>query len=437
MNRRFGFVVICLLGLTLAAFGVKGLNFVSNLQGKIAGDRYGMTIASIGDINGDGYTDLAIGAPGSYQVSDFKGQVSIYLGGNDPTKAAFDLVGDKAGDRFGTAISACGDINGDGIDDFAVGASKNDDSGIDAGKVYIYFGGKQFDTVPDITLMGERYNDWFGTSLAGGEDLNGDNVPDLLVGASYGGKNYSGVVYVFLGGNNLTTPAVVIEGESSGDSFGERIAILGDVSGDGVSDFAVSSYYHNAAGQRNSGKVYFYQGGSIISVKPWQTVDGKRPQANFGFALASAGDVNGDGTPDIAIGAPGDGPNTEGVAYIYAGGPVIRDPIATIYGQNPKDLYGYDICSGSVNGDKFSDVLIGTPFADIGDYRSGRVEVFQGSDKFDTVNDFHINGSSADAQCGTIVSFIPKFYGKKGGLYAVSSPGPLGNGRISFVHLYK
>ncbi len=437
MNRRFSFVILGLLGLVLAGFAARGLTYVSTLSGAVAGDRFGVVVAPAGDINGDGNADLLVGAPGSYQMQDLPGKVFLYIGGSDPAKPALEITGDKAGDRFGTAITALGDINGDGFGDFAVGASKNDEAGTDAGKVYIYFGGKQLDATPDITILGERHNDWFGASLAGSKDLNGDNITDLLVGANYGGKNYSGAVYVFLGGANFTTPAVVLDGESSGDSFGERIAILGDMSGNGVSDFAVSSYYHNSADLRNSGKVYLYQGGSIISTKPWQTIEGKRPQANFGFALAGLGDVNGDGTPDIAVGAPGDGPNTEGVAYVYAGAPVIRDPIATIYGQNPKDLYGYSLCFGDVDDDKFSDLLVGTPFADIGDYRSGRVEIFNGSQSFDTVNDFHINGNGADAQCGTAVEYIKNFYGKRGGIFVVSSPGPVGNGRISFLHIYK
>ncbi len=437
MNHRSIFVILGLMALALVGFGAKGLTYIGSLNGNVTGDRFGTTIASAGDVNGDGYADFLVGAPGSYQASDYPGKVYLFLGGAEPGKPALELSGEAVGDRFGIALTSCGDINGDGYGDFAVGADKNDQGGIDAGKVYIYHGGKELDATPDITLTGERFNDWFGTALAGGSDINGDNVPDLLVGSSYAGKKYSGIVYVFLGGASITKPAVVLEGEASGDSYGERVAMLGDVSGDGIDDFAVSSYYHNSSKQRNSGKVYIYQGGPVISTKPWQTIEGKRPQANFGFALASAGDVNGDGMVDIAIGAPGDGPNTEGVVYLYLGGPVIRDPAATIYGQNPKDLYGYDVCGGNVDSDAYSDLIIGTPFADIGDYRSGRVEIFCGSETFDTINDFHINGNGADAQCGTALAYVPKFFGRKGGLYLIGSPGPLGNGSISILHIYK
>ncbi|HHS50928.1 MAG TPA: hypothetical protein ENN07_07425 [candidate division Zixibacteria bacterium] len=437
MSRRFSFVVIGLILLALSAFGARGLSFVSTLKGFVAGDRFGVTIEPVGDVNGDGFVDFIIGAPGSYQASNYSGKAYLYFGGTDPSKPALELTGEKPGDRFGASVTALGDISGNGFGDFAIGAPRNDDGGVDAGKVYIYYGGKELSGAPDMVLTGERSNDWFGTSLAGGKDLNGDNVPDLLVGASYGGANHAGVVYVFFGGSNFGTPALVLNGESAGDGFGEKIAIFGDVSGNGVSDFGVSAYYHNSSGLRNAGKVYLYQGGSIIDKKPWHQIEGKRPQANFGFALTALGDVNGDGVPDIGIGAPGDGPNGEGVAYIYAGAPVIRDPFASIYGQNSKDLYGYSICAGDVNGDQFADILIGTPFADIGSYRSGRVEIFYGGEKLGPMNNLHINGNFADAQCGTVVAFVPNFYGRRGGLFLVSSPGPLANGGTSFVHVYK
>ena len=259
-----------------------------------------------------------------------------------------------------------------------------------------------------------------------------------MVGASYGGRNYTGVVYVFLGGSAITRPAVKIDGETSGDSFGERLAILGDLDGDGLSEFAASSYYHNSNGNKNSGRVYIFRGGSVISREPWLTLNGSRPQANFGFSIAQAGDVNKDGVQDFIVGAPGDGPNTEGVAYLYQGGPVIRDPIATFYGDNPKDLYGYAVSSaGDVNNDGYADILIGSPFADVESYRSGRVEIFYGGEKFDTVNDFHINGSQADAQCGTSLIHIAKALPGKRSMVLVGAPGPLGNGRTSYLYIYK
>jgi len=427
-----------MLSLVAVSFAARGLGYVGLLKGSVAGDRYGTRVASAGDVNGDGYTDLLVGAPGSYQAANYNGKVYLFLGGENPSEPALVINGEAPGDRFGISLTTCGDINGDGFDDFAVGADKCDQGGVDAGKVYIFFGGKELDATADIILVGDRANDWFGTAVAGGRDLNGDGVPDIIVGASYGGKNYTGVVYIFLGGSSITRPAVKIDGETSGDSFGERVAILGDLDGDGISEFAVGSYYHNSEGKKNSGRVYIYRGGSVISREAWHTMNGARPQANFGFSIASAGDVNNDGTPDIIIGAPGDGPNSEGVAYIYLGGPIIRDPVASFYGEHPKDLYGYSVCGGGdINGDGFGDVLVGAPFADIGSYRSGRVEVFFGGKEIDTIDDFHINGSSADAQCGTAVGSVSRFLGRKQSAYLINAPGPLGNGSTSYLYIYK
>jgi len=438
MSKSFKLIYLAILILAVAAFARRGLELTNTLAGKVEGDRYGTRVASAGDVNADGYMDMLVAAPGSYQSQNYSGKVYLYLGGKEPKEADLVLDGESSGDRFGISMTRLGDINGDGYGDFAIGADKNDEGGVDAGKVYIYFGGKEIDKTPDITMVGERANDWFGTCIAGGEDFNGDNVADFLVGASYGGKNYTGIVYVFLGGDNITRPAVKIDGEDSGDSFGERIVTLGDIDGDGISDFAVSSYYHNSAGQKNSGRVYIYRGGSVISTKPWHTIDGSRPQANFGFSIACAGDINADGTNDIIVGAPGDGPENEGVVYLYLGGPVVRDPVATFYGEHPKDLYGYVVCgAGDINSDSFDDIFIGSPFADVGDYRSGRVEIFHGGKEIDTINDFHINGNDADSQCGTSLCCIPKFLVRRTPIYAVSAPGPLGNGRTSFLYIYK
>jgi len=438
MSKR----LICVLGIIIAfaatSQAARGLKYVGLLKGTVAGDRYGTEVASAGDINGDGYNDILVAAPGSYQSSGYQGKVYVFLGGVDPTQPALTLTGDKPGDRFGASLTTCGDINGDGFADFAIGADKADDGGADAGKVYIYYGGKELDATADVTLTGERANDWFGTAIAGGHDLNGDQIPDLVVGASYGGKNYTGVLYVFLGGSAITNPAVKISGETSGDSFGERVAIIGDMDGDGLAEFAASSYYHNSDGNKNAGRVYIYRGGSVISREPWQTLSGTRPQANFGFSISSAGDVNKDGILDFLVGAPGDGPNAEGVAYLYQGGPVIRDPIASFFGDHPKDLYGYMVCGGGdINADGYSDIMIGTPFADVESYRSGRVEVYYGGDKIDTVNDFHVNGSEPDAQCGTSLGFISRSLPGKNDMFLVGAPGPLGNGRTSYLYIYK
>lgn len=438
MKIRLLFVFAILIGFVSISFGARGLDYVGLLKGATPGDRYGTEIAAVDDLNGDGYTDFLVGAPGSYQSTDYKGKVYLFLGGTEPTEPLLTLEGENAGDRFGASLTGLGDIDGDGYNDFAIGADKADDGGADAGKVYIYYGGKQIDNEPDVTLIGERSNDWFGTAIAGGSDINGDQIPDLIIGASYGGKNYTGVLYVFLGGTAITRPAVKIDGETSGDSFGERLAILGDLDGDGISEFAASSYYHNSDGNKNSGRVYIYRGGSVISREPWHTLSGKRPQANFGFSIAPAGDVNNDGTPDLIVGAPGGGPNAEGVAYLYQGGPVIRDPIAEIYGDNPKDLYGYAVSSGGdINRDGYDDILIGAPFADVESYRSGRVEIFYGGDKIDTINDFHINGNEADAQCGTSLAHVGRSLPGKRNMILVSAPGPLGNGRTSYLYIYK
>ncbi len=422
MRKTFvlAFVVLFCIG-----FG-RELAYVATLETGVEGDRFGVTVVALGDVNGDGYGDMLICAEGSYVLRDYPGKAYLYLGGpRFAGEAAVVFSGEAPGDHFGASATALGDINGDGFGDFAIGADKNDEGGTDAGKVYIFFGGKKIDTKPDLVIVGGRANDWFGSALAGGDDINGDGKPDLLVGAPYGGKKYAGTVSIFLGGFGFEEPALVLSGEDAGDSYGARVAMLGDVTADGIADFAVSAVYADAGDVNDAGCVYVYAGGNVISQKPVAKLSGSVPREQMGFSVCGPGDITGDGVGDILVGAPGGGPAGMGAVYVFAGGQVLRpEPFKRFLGQHQNDLFGLSVSgAGDLNADRIADFFVGAPYTDAGHYHAGRVEFYAGGKEMSIKDLYHTNGTAEESQYGYCVAYIPDFFGRGKGLYVITSAG--------------
>ncbi|MBK8381484.1 MAG: FG-GAP repeat protein [Ignavibacteria bacterium] len=164
-------------------------------------------------MNGDGYSDVIVGAPFNNAGGTDAGRAYIYFGGSAMNNVA-DLImtGEAAGDQFGSSVSSAGDVNGDGYSDVIVGAILNDAGGTGAGRAYIYFGGSSMNNVADLIMTGEAGSDQFGVSVSSAGDVNGDGYSDVIVGANgndAGGSN-AGRAYIYFGGSAMNNVADVI-----------------------------------------------------------------------------------------------------------------------------------------------------------------------------------------------------------------------------------
>lgn len=346
------------------------------LDGDIAGDQFGRSVAIIGDVDGDGMADYAVGMRGNRSGVESAGRVAVYSGATH--QILWSVDGEFAFDHFSEDIARAGDIDRDGVGDLIVGAWGSDGGGTDSGRAYVLSG---VDGALLFTFTGLMPGDNMGDSVAGGGDINNDGYNDLIVGAptSDVGASNTGSVTVFSGrdGSVLYTK----HGENANDRLGVSVAGVGDVDGDGFDDFAGGAHlFDNGGGTNdNRGMIRVYSGATGEAL---YTLIGERPGDNFGWALSGAGDVNNDGRPDIVVGAPlndAAGSNT-GRVYVYSGAD--GGLLHRFTGERGGDKLGLSVASaGDMDGDGHDDILTGAWWYDIDDDSSdnrGRAYVFSG-----------------------------------------------------------
>jgi hypothetical protein len=343
-------------------------------------DRFGGSVAGAGDVNGDGYADVVVGA---YEAVYNEGRAYVFYGGPgaddvpDLTLSGSGIVGSA----FGARVAGVGDLNGDGYDDVAVGDG--------AGAVFVFYGGHPADEFKDLTLASPQLRDQFGTALAGGGDVNGDGYDDLIVGA-YAGDSRRGRAYLYFGGPQTDgSPDLVFVGDQTYGGLGAAVAAAGDVNGDGFSDVMIG-----APGlSPDPGHAYLYYGGPGMDNVPDLTLTGDASYAPFGVAVSGAHDVNGDGSDDVIVGARG---FSSGRAYVYYGGAGNDTiPDLTFTGSGGWDLFGFSVAGpGDVNGDGFADLLVGAAWdSSVGTF-AGRAFVYYGGPAADTVADLTLSGEA-------------------------------------------
>jgi hypothetical protein len=294
------------------------------------------SLAAVGDVDGDGYEDLLLGAPSDSSAGEEAGAAWLFAGplaGSLGTGAArATLTGELAGDRAGTAVAGAGDVNGDGLMDLLVGASYEDAAGTSAGAGYLLLGpvsGLASLSGADVKLHGERRSNLAGEALVGAGDLNGDGVADLAIGApaqALEGEHAQGAAYIFLGpvtGDlSLSAADAKAHGEVNSAYAGASLAAVGDTDGDGLDDLLVGAPGADEGGDR-AGAAYLLVGGEGLSgIFPLSeasaSIVGLDDNQQVGDPVAAAGDADGDGRMDLLVGAPFKG-DAAGAAFLFTG----------------------------------------------------------------------------------------------------------------------
>ncbi len=381
------------------------------LVGEEAHDYAGGAVSSAGDVDGDGLADLLVGAPGADAGGVGAGRAYLVISGQVGSRSSLDLsdasvvfTGEATGDGAGGAVAAAGDVDGDGLADLLVGAYRNDDGAGSAGKAYLLAGA-------DLALgsavgldqaawsfVGEEGAYGAGVSVAGGGDVNGDGLDDVLIGAV--GRYATGYVHLVLGTRHgagilpLGSADLSLSGVTEGDNAGLSPAMAGDVDGDGLNDVLVGAFGNNDSGDE-AGKVYLLQGDTLGGASDGDlamadtSLSGERTGDAAGLSVAGTGDVDGDGLADLLVGAPcnDDGGDLAGKAYLVLGSTLTHQvSLGLAYadhsftGEEAEDRAGQTVAdAGDVDGDGLSDLLIGAMYNDQGGEYAGKAYLVLGS----------------------------------------------------------
>jgi hypothetical protein len=315
--------------------------------------RFGYSVSGAGDTDGDGFDDLVVGAPYHGYGASFTGLARVFSGRDG--SVLFTSYGDSLADQLGHAVSEAGDVDDDGFDDIIVGAPGDDVQGDASGSARVISG---VNGAVIHTFNGLWEDDQLGRSVGSVGDVDQDGHDDLIVGTIRDQATglYWGNARVFSGADASLLFAPV--GDDGWDNFGISVSGAGDVNGDAVPDFIVGDNLDATGGVLGSATVFSGQDGSILHI-----FSGNGIWDGFGESVSGAGDVDGDGFDDLVVGArnedvvPGQG---TGFARVYSG--LDGSVLMTVKGASYNDALGTSVSgAGDVDGDGLDEVIIGVP----------------------------------------------------------------------------
>jgi len=319
------------------------------LDGSVAGEHFGARLASAGDVDGDGVPDLIVGVPDGGSAGVATGTVAVVSG--DLQSTLLSLAGAAAGVDFGFAVAGGADLNHDGVPDLAVGAPKADTtSPTKTDSGRIQLlSGVDGSVLHDFSGVNAFDKAGFAVALVG--DLDGDGVADVAGGAPFHDAAASNAGQVLVLSGATGSVLLDIKGDDAGDRFGSALAGASDIDGDGTPDLIVGAPGVNAPGGWDGGRVTVHSGlsGSILHV-----FEHLEEAEVFGSAVAGGGDFDGDGVPDV-VGAAPDG---YGDVFVHSG--IDGSLLHTFTGPLNNDLLGSSVAVASdLDGDGAADLVLG------------------------------------------------------------------------------
>jgi Tol biopolymer transport system component len=408
------------------------------------GANLGYSVASAGDLNADGYSDVIVGAPFYSNGESGEGAAFVFFGSasglSDGTPASADvqIESHQVGALLGRSVASAGDVNGDGHSDVIVGATNYSSGETAGGAAFVFLGSAS--EIPDgspanahAQFESNQLGAALGQSVASAGDVNGDGYSDVIVGAYLysNGESWEGAAFVFLG-----SPAGLVDGSPANAHarlesdqinafFGVSVASAGDVNGDGYSDVVVGAPFFDGVGDEE-GAAFLFLGSPVGLAHGTPANAHARLRSNqagtfLGVSVASVGDVNGDGNSDVIVGAHrhDDGETDEGAGFVFLGSPNgigngnTNSAHAQLSSNQSNALLGWSVASaGDVNDDGFSDVIVGATGHSNGESGEGAAFVFLGNTEPGRVlhlRQLRADGSGIPIQSGGLAQVAEAF----------------------------